>query len=124
MNPVYLLMVNLLRLQYGDALDYADGGPGGLFASRAEAAIALLDGGHVEKVSEYAYQVRSQEAGKVRYYMVHLGEPVDCECEDFQVRRALCKHCASVLMLAAMQATFRTMDVQVEQQTELLFGGT
>lgn len=69
LNPVLIALATLLRLQYGDSLDYVDGGRTGTYRSRVDAALDLYTSGAVSLQHVTTYQGTRYQGS---YYIVYV----------------------------------------------------
>lgn len=141
-NPVFLMLAELARMTYGDALNYLDHPE---YADRAEAAVALCESGAIRRratrdkrtgrVLAWTYSVVSQDKSNgIRHYSVSADAMPDCDCADWQHRmrrfrgelervgsQAItlpcpvpCKHALALRWMLALQSIFPSITIEDE----------
>ncbi len=58
--------------------------------------------GQVERISEFAYKVKSQ-SGRGDYSVIRVGDEWKCECPDFTERKTTCKHIYACIFLPTVK---------------------
>lgn len=139
----FQILAHVARLEYGNTLDYTEGGLNGAFDDRAAAAVdlctrqavtigAVVRCGHVIPL---ACRVQSHEKPKtISYFVDPRSDPPDCECSDWRKRLkaylearrenpntprpAPCKHLLAATWELAIMAAWNEAQVEAPEEPQ------
>ena len=89
--------------------------------TRKVRAYSLLAQGKVDKISDVTYRVWSQ-SGNGQYIVVKQGLEWICECPDFTINHATCKHIHAVAQYKLNQSSTYSLESEVESLSNLETG--
>lgn len=63
----------------------------------------LSTGGHIEKLSEHVFRVKSQSDQGILYRINLVNDEWSCDCLDFIKRKENCKHICAIILALQME---------------------